>query len=65
MAKYSRLPKKRENGKVRLPALCGFTSHSSSRLFLLGVCGIEGVLVNFFSFFLYVDFLVLYSKSPK
>ena len=58
MAKYSRLPKKKENEKVRKPAfhvIFHFIYLSFFYVFLLWICGIEGVLMNFF-FFLHMDF---------
>ena len=58
MAKYSRLPKKKENEKVRIPALRGvFRLIHKLLLRLLRVCRLEDVLISYL-FFVYVGFLI-------
>ena len=67
MAKYSRLPKKKENEKVRKPAfhvIFHFIYLSFFYVFLLWICGIEGVLMNFFFSYTWI-FKNIYSESLK
>lgn len=67
MAKYSRLPKKKENEKVRKPTfhvIFHFIYLSSFYVFLLRICGIEGILMNFFFSYTWI-FKNIYSESLK